>query len=102
MRNLSDMFAMLRAHNMKLNPEKCTFEVNPENIQPIAEMPSPQTIKEIQRLTGKVVTLNRFISKMADKCLPFFRALRKTFSWTEECQITFEQLKQYRTSPSHF
>ncbi|KAA3469774.1 rve domain-containing protein/RVT_3 domain-containing protein [Gossypium australe] len=63
-------------------------------------MPPPRTIKEIRRLTGRVVALNRSISKMADKCLPFFKALKTSFSWTKECQTTFEKLKQYLTSPS--
>ncbi|KAA3481178.1 rve domain-containing protein/RVT_3 domain-containing protein [Gossypium australe] len=61
-------------------------------------MPSLQTIKDIQRLTGRVMALNRFISRIADKCLPFLKALRTSFSWTEECQIAFEELKLHFTS----
>ena len=34
-----------------------------------------------------------------DKCLPFFRILKKSFEWTEECEKVFAELKQYLTSP---
>ncbi|KAA3487764.1 Retrovirus-related Pol polyprotein from transposon 17.6 [Gossypium australe] len=67
-----------RAHNMKLNLEKYA---------------------SMCKLTGRMVTPNRFISRMADKCLSFFKALRTSFSWTEECQAAFEELKLYLTSP---
>jgi ribonuclease HI len=50
-------------------------------------------------LTGKAATLNRFVSRSTDKCLPFFKTLRKAFQWTEECQQDFEELKVYLTSP---
>ena len=44
-------------------------------------------------------SLNRFVSKATDKCLPFFRILRKSFEWTDECQRAFEDLKKYLSSP---
>ena len=50
-------------------------------------------------MNGKVVALNRFVSKATDKCLPFFRVLRKSFEWTDECQKAFEDLKKYLSSP---
>jgi hypothetical protein len=42
---------------------------------------------------------NRFVSRATDKCLPFFKTLRKAFTWTDECQKSFEELKTYLTSP---
>ena len=88
--DLADTFASLRLYNMRLNPEKCTFgveagkflgfmvsqrgiEINPEKIQAILEMTSPKSVKDIQRLAGRVAALNRFISRSADKCLSFFK-----------------------------
>ena len=42
----------------------------------ILDMMSPKTVKEVQKLTGKITTLNRFVSKVTDKCLPFFKTLK--------------------------
>ena len=55
-------------------------------------------MKAVQSLNGKVVALNRFVSKATDKCLPFFRVLRKSFEWMDECQKAFEDLKKYLLS----
>ena len=56
------------------------------------ELASPKTVKEVQSLNGKIVALNRFVSRATDKCLPFFKILRKAFKWT------FEELKAYLVS----
>ena len=91
---------------MKLNPNKCAFEVssekflgfmvshrgieaNPDKIQAILDMKPPQSVKEVQSLTERVAALNRFVSKATDKCLPFFRVLKKAFEWTDDCQRAF-------------
>ena len=42
-------------------------------------------MKAVQSLNDKVAALNRFLSKVTDKCLPFFRVLKKSFEWTDEC-----------------
>ena len=101
---------------MKLNPSKCVFgvtagkflgfmvsqrgiEVNPEKVRAILELEPSRTVKAVQSLNGKVAALNRFVSKATDKCLPFFRVLRKSFEWTNECQKAFEDLKKYLSSP---
>ena len=46
-------------------------------------MQQPRSIKDIQKLAGKIAAMNRFVSKKADKCLPFFKILRNAsrFSW---------------------
>ena len=56
-------------------------------------------VKEVQSLNGKIAALNRFVSKVTNKCLPFFHTLRKSFEWTDECQKAFEDLKKYLSSP---
>ena len=63
------------------------------------ELEPLRTVKAVQSLNGKVAALNRFISKATDKCLPFFRALRKSFEWTDECEKAFKELKKYLSSP---
>ena len=50
------------------------------------EMTPPRNVKEVQSLNGKVAALNRFVLRATDKCLPFFRTLKKSFEWTDECQ----------------
>ncbi|XP_059658516.1 uncharacterized protein LOC132304821 [Cornus florida] len=72
---------------------------NPEKIQAILNMRSPASTKELQRLTRRIAALNRLISRATDRCLPFFRVLRKAFSWTPECEQAFTELKEYLTSP---
>ena len=74
------------------------IEANPDKIQAILNMEPPKNIKEVQSLTGRVVALNRFVSKVIDKCLPFFKVLRKAFEWTDECQKVFQDLKNYLTT----
>ena len=114
--NLQETFDTLRSYNMKLNPSKCVFgvitgkflgfmvsqrgiEVNSEKVRVIMELGPPRTMKEVQSLNGKIAALNRFVSKATDKCLPFFRTLRKSFEWMDECQKAFEDLKKYLSSP---
>jgi hypothetical protein len=94
--DLEKTFNTLRKHQMKLNPAKCTFgilpgkflgfmvsnrglEVNPDKIQAVLEMQAPHTAKQLQQLTGRIKAFNRFISRSTDKCLSFFKILRKTF-----------------------
>ena len=91
---------------MKLNPSKCAFgvalgkflgfmvsqrgiEANPEEVRAILDMTSPKTIKEVQKLIGRIVALNKFVSKATDKCLPFFKILKQAFAWTDECEVAF-------------
>ncbi|GKV06462.1 hypothetical protein SLEP1_g18360 [Rubroshorea leprosula] len=76
------------------------IEVNPEKVLAVQQMEPPKTVKDVQRLTGRVAALHRFIAKSAERCLPFFKALRepKNFQWTNECQRAFDELKQYLAS----
>ena len=62
------------------------IEVNLEKVWAIMELAPPKTIKEVQSLNGKIAALNRFVSKATNKCLPFFRTLKKSFEWMDECQ----------------
>ena len=93
--DLQETFNTLRRYNMKLNPSKCAFGVSSEKflgfmvsyrrIEAILDMEPPRNIKEVQSLTGRVAALNRFISKATNKCLPFFKVLKKAFEWTNKC-----------------
>ena len=61
----------------------------------------PRNPKEVQKLTGMTVALNRFISRSTDRCRPFFLLLHKWkgFEWTKECAVVFQQLKEYLSRP---
>ena len=63
-------------------------------------MAPSKNVKEVQSLNGKVAALNRFVSRAMDKCLLFFRMLKKSFEWIAECQQAFKDLKAYLSSPS--
>ncbi|GMH18433.1 hypothetical protein Nepgr_020274 [Nepenthes gracilis] len=96
--DLDETFQVLRRHGMKLNPAKCAFgvtsgkflgfivsqrgiEANPEKIKAILDLNPPRTIKEVQKLTGRVAALLRFLAK-----------------WNEECDEAFKELKTYLSS----
>ena len=115
---LNDTFEILRKYKMRLNPLKCAFgvgsgkflgfmvnergiEANPDKIQALLDMQSPEKSKQVQSLTGRVAALNRFVSRATDRCLPFFDVLKgnKKFQWNEECEQAFQDLKQYLGQP---
>ena len=114
--HLSEAFQILRNYNMKLNPAKCAFgvsagkflgfivnhrgiEANLDKIKAVIDMPSPSGIKEVQRLTGRIAALSRFVSRASDKCQPFFQVLKKAFQWDAKCEEAFTALKTYLSSP---
>ena len=64
-------------------------------------METPTSIKDVQKLTGRLASLGRYNSKYGEKCIPFFKTLKKAkeFTWNEESQKAFEDLKQYMATP---
>ena len=116
--NLTSIFEILKEHKLRLNASKCSFrvssgkflgymlthrgiEVNPDQIKAINNLQPPRNPKEVQKLTGIMAALNRFISRSADKCRPFFLLLHKwkEFEWSKECVVAFQELKQYLSHP---
>jgi hypothetical protein len=112
--DLKETFANMRDARLRLNPEKCVFgvsegkilgylvlhrriEANPTKIQAIISMAPPQSTKDVQRLTGRLAALNRFISKSAEQSLPILKMLHgaKDFVWGLEQAAAFESLKQH-------
>jgi hypothetical protein len=104
----------MRRNGLNLNPEKCIFgirkwqllgcmvskrgiQANPQKIEALRRMQPPNSRKEVQRLTCRIASLNRFISKAAERSLPFFKVLRanSTFQWGPEQQQAFDDLKKY-------
>ena len=106
--HLAETFQVLRSYNMKLNLAKCAFGVsagkflgfivnnrgiqaNLDKIKVVLNMLPPSNVKDIQRLTGRIAALSRFISRAGDKCQPF--------QWDAHCQDAFTTLKTYLSSP---
>jgi hypothetical protein len=98
--DLQETFANFRQAGLKLNSEKCVFgvkkgkflgclvstkgiEANPNKIEAILRMEPPNTKKGAQRLAGRLTSLNRFISRSAERNLPFFEILKsaEVFEW---------------------
>ena len=98
---LKKTFEMLREYKLELKASKCAFGIrseiflgslvirrgikaNPDQISTLLVVQSPKMTKHVQKLTGMVAALNRFISRYLDKCRPFFQLLKKSlmFEWT--------------------
>uniref|UniRef100_A0A2N9F878 Uncharacterized protein n=1 Tax=Fagus sylvatica TaxID=28930 RepID=A0A2N9F878_FAGSY len=94
--DLEETFKTLRKYRMV---SQRGIEANPNKIRTILEMQPLRTIKETQGLTGRITTLNCFVSRSTDKCLPFFKVLKKAFEWMNECQQAFKELKVYLATP---
>ncbi|GJY96756.1 hypothetical protein Tco_0513666 [Tanacetum coccineum] len=101
---------------MKLNPKKYSFgmdegkflgyvvtfegiRANPEKTKAVMDMPSPRTLKQMQSLSEKLVALNCFLSKSAERSIPFLDTLKKCtnkkdFTWTEAVEEAFLEMKK--------
>ena len=110
--HIAKAFQVLKSYNMRLNPVKCAFgvstgkflgfivnsrgiEANLDKIKVVLNMLPPSNIKEIQRLTGRIATLIRFVFKASNKCQPFFQVLKRAFQWDTHYEEAFTALKTY-------
>ena len=50
-------------------------------------------------MARKVAALNKFVSRATDKCMPFFKVLKKAFQWNEKCEEALAKLKECLTKP---
>ncbi|GKB00436.1 reverse transcriptase domain-containing protein [Tanacetum coccineum] len=116
LRDVEETFQTLRRINIKLNPKKCTFGAEegmflghvvnmkgikscPDKAESVIKLQSPRTLKEVESLNGKMASLNRFLSKSAEKSLPFFKTLKNCikkndFQWTPEAERAFPDMKR--------
>ncbi|GJZ21101.1 reverse transcriptase domain-containing protein [Tanacetum coccineum] len=101
---------------MKLNPKKCAFSMREgtslgykvdadglriylNKVEAVLNLPSPKCLKDVQKLNGKLASLNRFLFKLAKKSLPFFKTLKKCtkksdFQWIAEAEMAFKKMKK--------
>jgi hypothetical protein len=116
--DLTEVFAKLRQHGVKLNPEKCVFgvprgmlldfvmsehgiEANPEKISAIMDMGPIKNLKGVQRVTGCLAALSRFIARLREHNLPLYKLMKKFdhFMWTPEAQEALDFCKNMLKSP---
>ena len=112
--DLAETFASLRKAGLSLNPNKCIFgvhkgkvlgclvstkgiEANPDKVKALWNMEEPKSIRDVQKLTGRIAALNRFIPRSADRSLPFFKVLRNAnkFQWGPEQSEALQALKNH-------
>jgi hypothetical protein len=92
--DLDIAFKCLKEKNIKLNLEKCVFgvprcmllgfiisergiEANPEKISMITKMSPIRDLRGVQKVTGCLAALSRFILRLGKKALPLYRLLKK-------------------------
>jgi hypothetical protein len=117
--DLTEVFAKLSQHGVKLNPEKCIFrvprgmllgfvvsehgiEANPEKISSIMDMGLIKNLKGVQHVTGCLAALSRFIARLGERSLPLYKLMKKSghFSWTPEAQEALDSIKNMlKSSP---
>jgi hypothetical protein len=117
--DLTEVFAKLRQHKVKLNPEKYVFEVlrgmllgfvvserdieaNSHKISAIMNMGPIKNLKGVQCLTGCLAALSRFIALLKERSLPLYKLMKKSdhFTWTPEVQEALNPLKGMLKSPT--
>ena len=116
--DLEETFANIRKVNPRLNLEKCVFGIpsgkllgflvshrgikaNPEKLKAIESMCLPQTLKEMQKLAGCVTSLVRFISKLGEHALPFFKLIKRRGRSSGLRRLTRHFRTSRDTSPAH-
>ena len=116
--DLKETFENLRRFQIKLNPEKCVFgvpagqllgflvsergiECNPMKIKAIERMEVPSRLLDVQKFTGCLASISRFISRLGEKALRLYQLMKKTtfFEWNHKADEAFLQLKKMLTTP---
>jgi hypothetical protein len=111
--DLKETFANLRCYRMKLNPEKCTFgmparqllgyivsqrgiEANPSKIKAIETLEPPTKLRDVQKFTGCLASLSRFVSRLEEKAVPLYQLMKKMdhFVWSQRADEAFKDLKR--------
>ena len=111
--DLKETFANLRRFRLKLNRDKCTFgvpagkllgflvssrgiEANPTKIHAIESMKLPRCLRDVQKFTGCLASLSRFVGRLGEKALPLYQLMKKSdrFTWTPHADAAFHDLKR--------
>ena len=73
------------------------IEANPEKLKDIFRMNSLTALKDVQNLAGCMAALSRFVSRLGERAMFFYKLLKKQdkFQWTPEAQQAFDELKKF-------
>ena len=116
-KNLECLLQRCRDVNLKLNRKKAKLRLtevkyvghiltangvtaDPDKIKVIQDMPRPTCVKEIQRFTGFIQYLSKFLPKLSDVCEPLRRLTKEGTEWCWESQQenAFQECKRLATS----
>ena len=105
LQDLGPILDRMEKFSLRLNPKKCAFsvtsgklleyivsakgiEVDPEKVQAIMDMPPPRNISQMRGLQGRLQSIRRFISQLADRSQPFTKTLHKgvKYNWSQDCE----------------
>ena len=114
--HLEKIFKKLREYGLKMKREKCNFfkkhlqylghllseegfELLPEKIKSIKNMPPPRTAKEVKQFLGLAGYYHKFVPRFADLSRPLTNLTHQSveFEWTERCQKSFDNLRELLT-----
>ena len=106
------VFERFRAHNLKINPDKCDFfwmkvqflgqlvskdglEVDPSKTEAVQKIAVPRNQTEVKSFLGLAPYYRRFVPKFAEIARPLNKVSETStkFEWTPEAQDAFESLK---------
>ena len=111
--NLSKVFRRIREANLRINPEKCVFfrknvkylghiisaegvVTDPEKISAVKDWPVPHTKKQLRSFLGFCSYYRKFVKGFSFISKPLYALTedKVKFSWGEECQNAFDELKR--------
>ena len=111
--DLNQVLQLLAEHNVTLKRSKCEFarasvdllgfgisvagiEPLPHKVEAIAELAAPTCIKDVRAILGMSGYYRLAIPSYAHLAEPLIRLTRKgvPFEWNEECESSFQALKQ--------
>ncbi|GBO18284.1 Retrovirus-related Pol polyprotein from transposon 297 [Araneus ventricosus] len=115
--NLRKVFQRLQKANLKLSPKKCRFfqkevtylghvisaegvKTDPGKIKAVVDWPRPETVHDVRSFLGLFTYYRRFVKNFFTIARPLHKLTeaKSNFNWTEECEKSFNSLKQALTS----
>ena len=110
--HIETIFKKLKKADLKLKESKCDFfkkEIHylghlisvdgiqplPEKLESIRSMPKPRSPKEIKQFLGLTGYYRKFVLRFSDMARPLTKLLAHDceFKWTNQCDISFQMLK---------